>query len=278
MNGPINTCLSRSLLLLFGAILLIPASGWSQGYQLHRCMANSEIPGRVLNAPFSINLFADTAVQNIRTCGNFCASGAVPSAAQVSGTRTGFNPPYPFSLYNAGWCFCGNSVTGTEVAADQCAGQQNCLLNPTARCQTPQWEGYMVFTTGSGNIVDPTNRPPNAPTVSPGAYEPPVAVPYGGGVQLAWRDNGDPDGDALTFGVFVMQFDPNTATWVPVSAFRDQYGNPAAQWISATSFTFSAQTGLQPGTSYSWGVIACEVGRGASDPCGWSGWSVFRTQ
>jgi hypothetical protein len=179
---------------------------------------------------------------------------------------------------NGTWCFCGNNVTGQEVATPNCQVQMGCLANPERQCKPPQEESYLVITGSSAAGPTAGNRPPNAPTVPPGSYEPPVTVPQGSGVQLAWRDNGDPDGDALTFGLFVMRFDTSSETWIPAPSFGDESGNAAAIWIPGTSYTYTTQAGLQQGTSYSWGVIACEVNRTADQPCAWSGWSVFRVQ
>ncbi|MGD2067571.1 MAG: hypothetical protein PVI57_02725 [Gemmatimonadota bacterium] len=119
-----------------------------------------------------------------------------------------------------------------------------------------------------------TNRPPNAPTVPAGTWDPPLTVAPGGSVQLAWRNNGDPDGDALTFGVYVQQHDPATQRWIPSPGFSDAAGNPVAVWMTGTSYSFTPQ----PGTYYYWQVIVCEVGRTADQPCLASGWSWFRTR
>lgn len=79
------------------------------------------------------------------------------------------------------------------------------------------------------------------------------------------------------FGVYVQQWIPGTEQWVPSAGFRDSVGNPVGVWVTDTSYTFTAQAGLQAGTYYYWGVTVCEVGRTADQPCFFSGWSWFRT-
>lgn len=292
--------LGRYSLLLFAVAIatclpfppVVHAQSQAPGF--HSCISLYETPGNVLDGPLAINLWRDGDHQTIGTCARFCSDGSAPTSAEFSGNRSAFAPPYAYGLFQANWCFCGNTITGNAVPATQCQQQvETCLQNPGARCMRPGQEGFLVFATAGvgqgGQTPQPApapppppppsaNRPPFPPTVPPGAYEPPVVVPYGGGVQLAWRDNGDPDGDALTFGLFVMLLDQASGTWIPAPSFRDAGGNPQAIWMNSTSYNYSTQAGLQSGAYYSWGVIACEVGRTAEQPCAWSGWSVFRTQ
>jgi hypothetical protein len=295
MNGQQKSWCPGPLILLVALSFLTNPGAEAQIPGFHKCMSSRDIPGNILDGPLGVNFFRESNHQNIGACANFCNSGAMPQNAEPSGDRSTFRPPYTYGLYQGNWCFCGNNATGSEVPQTECQHQiVECLAKPGAWCQRPGTEGFLVFSAAdvlrgatSNQPMPPTpappppptaNRPPNAPTVSPGAYEPPVVVPYGGGVQLAWTDNGDPDGDTLTFGVYVMQFDQATGQWVSAPSFRDQWGNPQAVWMSGTTHNYSTQAGLQQGTYYSWGVIACEVGRTADQPCAWSGWSVFRTQ
>ncbi len=293
MNGQEHTFWFRAVLLLSTTVLLDTGSALAQTYTFDRCISSAEVPSRVLAAPYAITLWRSPPSQSLQTCANFCAHATVPPEAEARGDRSQFNAPYTFTMLNTGWCFCGNTINGTEVPASQCQRQQECLPNPAERCQRPQEEGYMIYRVGGGGqasggaaaqppppVPPPTfaNRPPNAPTVPAGGYEPPFPLQYEGAIQLTWQNNGDPDGDPLTFGVFIMEYDRSANAWVPVSSFRDEYGNTGAVWMSDTVFTFTTQAGLRAATYYAWIVIAREANRGPTQQCVWSGWSVFRTQ
>ena len=138
---------------------------------------------------------------------------------------------------------------------------------------------------GSGAATPPTtppvtgaNRRPNAPSVQPGGWEPPFPIQYEGAYQMAWRNNGDPDGDVLTFGVIIWQYDWAGRRWMQVPTIRDQYGTYGMTWLKEDNYTFTRQNGLSPQTPYAWMVFACDLDRGASALCSWSGWQLFRTQ
>jgi hypothetical protein len=122
------------------------------------------------------------------------------------------------------------------------------------------------------------NRRPNPPTVQPGGYEPPFPIQYEGAYQMSWRDNGDPDGDVLTFGVIIWQYDWTGRRWVQVPTIRDQYGVYGMTWVREDHFTFTTRDGLSPQTHYAWMVFACDLGKGDAALCSWSGWGLFRTQ
>ena len=299
MNGRKVSRWLAPLLFVLAVALLKPTSASSQVYKLAGCMSTADAPNVILTAKAGIRVTSDSD-QNLETCAKFCATGVVESYASLSGNHAQFlaERPYPFSLIQGGWCNCGRTVNGTRLPDAQCSVQADCLKDPTRRCQQRgQGQGYMVYSvdwnaqpapkseTGASTQPPPppppppsANRPPNPPTVPPGSYEPPFPTQYEGAIQLTWQNNGDPDGDALTFGVFAMQYDFNAGGWVPVPSFRDQSGNTIAAWTTDTVYTFTTQAGLRPATSYAWTVIACEVGRTADQQCAWSGWSVFRTQ
>lgn len=293
MIGRDDSSWFRSQLLWIVAILSIPSVAPAQGYTMQSCISRDEVPSRILTAPYALALSMAPQSKTIQACANFCTYGTIPTGASGRGDRASFSEPYAFSLLEGPWCFCGNTVNGAQVAEGECRQQQSCLDTPVDACQWSSDSGYMIYTaatnvqpgrTASAEPPPPSpppsigNRPPNAPGVDPGSYEPRFPVQYEGAIQLAWRDNGDPDGDALTFGVFIMQYDWASGAWVPVPTFTDQYGNTGAAWTRETVYTFTTQGGLRLGTHYAWTVIACEVNRGPTQQCVWSGWSVFATQ
>lgn len=144
--------------------------------------------------------------------------------------------------------------------------------------------GTTAGTQQSGAVAPPqqpgpmANRRPYPPTVQPGGYEPPFPIEYEGAYQMTWRNNGDPDGDVLTFGVIIWQYDWTGRRWIQVPTIRDQYGTYGMTWLKEDSFTFTTTKGLSPRTHYAWMVWACDLDKGPASLCSWSGWQLFRTQ
>ncbi len=107
------------------------------------------------------------------------------------------------------------------------------------------------------------NRPPNAPTpLGPAnAWNPPVISNPGQrvpSVRLSWRDNGDPDGDALAFWVHINRWNATTRSWQTV--FRGYAPE-------RNGFTFQRQHGLADVGHYQWTVVAGDPAR-RSNPAG----------
>ena len=96
----------------------------------------------------------------------------------------------------------------------------------------------------------PVNRPPLAPTLlgPPNVWEP--ALAQGSGIELTWRHNGDPDGDALTSWLNILRWDPLAAMWREVFAGE----------VPGTNFVFKREHGLLAERGYyAWGVASLET-------------------
>ena len=293
----------RVLFFLTLMLALVPAMTKAQElkYKMAACIKSENwAPPQVLEAPAALNLNPLPAnLQSIQTCANFCLQGRIPPGAPQPRGYSAFKPPYRYALLNNGrWCYCGNQIQGQTLDRGACAGKLNCLYNLESQCYVNTELDHMVVdltppagaTTVKGGGSDggdtPTtqppasgeNRRPNPPTVQPGDWEPPFPLQYEGAYQMSWRNNGDPDGDVLTFGVIIWQYDWTGRRWMQVPTIRDQYGTYGMTWLKEDSYTFTMQNGLSPRTHYAWMVFACDLGRGDAALCSWSGWGLFRTQ
>ncbi len=304
------------LLVLALLIVLIPIAAQARDAAFYACISSDQwTEAKVLGPVPALPLgSARLEFQTHQSCVNYCLRGALPPGM---GKPRGFEqlrPPYKYAIYgNGGWCFCGNEVKGAAVECSLCLGKMNCLVgnNYTKKCYINTERNHMVFelnptsdvnrcpvgaaggtqqtgtaagTQQAGSTVAPQptgatgNRRPYPPTVQPGGYEPPFPIEYEGAYQMSWRNNGDPDGDVLTFGVIIWQYDWTGRRWVQVPTIRDQYGTYGMTWQKEDNFTFTTAKGLSPRTHYAWMVWACDLDKGASSLCSWSGWQVFRTQ
>jgi hypothetical protein len=289
----------RLIFVLALAMALAPALAEAQ-YAFAACISRDEITNRVLTAPAAMNLSLVGDHQTIETCAHFCRTGSAPQGAEVRGNRSQFAAPYRYGLFASGnWCFCGNQINGAAVQEGFCQGMRACLDPPTKKCNPGIEPDRMVFdltppagaTTVSGGGATaggaPTsqqppvvgaNRRPNPPTVQPGGWEPPFPLQYEGAYQMSWRNNGDPDGDVLTFGLIIWQYDWTRRQWMQMPGIRDQYGTYGMTWLREDNYTFTTRNGLSPQTHYAWMVFACDLGKGDAALCSWSGWGLFRTQ
>ncbi len=296
-------------LVLITALAIALASGVVQAQELKYTMAacitgQGWSPPQALGDQPALNLNRLPAnLRSIQTCANYCLSGSIPYGAEQSRSQVAFSPPYRYATINNGrWCYCGREVQGETVAPGKCAGKMNCLYNLESECYVNTEFDHMVVdlmppagattvTGGGGGGPDPgsgtpgtglppftANRRPNPPTVQPGGWEPPFPLQYEGAYQMAWRNNGDPDGDVLTFGVIIWQYDWAGRRWMQVPTLRDQYGTYGMVWLPEDNYTFTVQNGLSPQTHYAWMVFACDLEKGPATLCSWSGWSLFRTQ
>ncbi len=112
------------------------------------------------------------------------------------------------------------------------------------------------------------NRPPNAPTVEPGGFEPPFPIGYEGAIHLSWRNNGDPDGDPLAFWIEIWFWHPTQGQWVQMRS----------EWVTGTTtYTLTINNGLVANIHYAWRVAACDTGRRSDPWFVWSNYSVFKT-
>ncbi len=296
------------LLSMFAlAITLTPVATEAQGedlkYTIAACISSEEWAAtKVLDAPAALNLsVAPEELQSIQTCADFCRSGSIPQGVGQPRGYSAFRPPYRYATLNNGrWCYCGNQFKGKNVERGNCAGKMNCLYDLESRCYVNTEPDHMVVdltppagATGGGggvgagtSVAAPTtppsassaNRRPNPPAVQPGGWEPPFPLRYEGAFQMAWRNNGDPDGDVLTFGLIIWQYDWTGRRWMQLPTIRDQYGTYGMVWLNDDNYTFTTQNGLSPQTHYAWMVFACDLGKGSEALCSWSGWSLFRTQ
>lgn len=295
------------LLIIFAlAIALVPAAAQAQNIAFAACISRDDPPPKVLGAPAALNLsVAPDGLRSIRVCADFCRNGTVPQGVPQPRGYSAFKPPYRYATLNNGsWCYCGNEIGGSGVAPGLCNEKRNCLANQRAlnsKCYVNTEASHMIVdlnppagatAIGSGGAVAPSgggapavqpppsagNRRPNPPTVQPGGYEPPFPLQYEGAYQMAWRNNGDPDGDVLTFGVIIWQYDWTGRRWMQMPGIRDQYGTYGMTWLKDDNYTFTTRNGLSPQTHYAWMVFACDLGKGDAALCSWSGWGLFRTQ
>jgi hypothetical protein len=131
------------------------------------------------------------------------------------------------------------------------------------------WSGSFTFVRG-GTITQPqqANRAPNAPTLlSPpntyGTWSPPISS----SVTLQWQNNGDPDGDSVSFYIDIWKWDSNSRQWV-IAYPIDQL------LVNGTSYTLN----LQPNTYYAWRVLAADTTRRSSPWYTATNWFGFLTQ
>ena len=260
------------------------------------CISRDISPPTMLGQQAALNLgAAPRKYQTLGACANYCRSGTLPPGMGPPRGYSSFQPPYRYATYNNGrWCYCGSSITGETVDRGLCLGKMNCLVNLAAECYVNTEPDHMVIdlnppagatTVNPGGVataVPPAapagNRRPNPPTVQPGGWDQPFPLQYEGAYQMSWRNNGDPDGDVLTFGLIIWQYDWNNRRWVQLPTIRDQYGTLGMVWQRNDNFTFTTANGLSPQTHYAWMVFACDLDRGEDALCSWSGWSLFRTQ
>ncbi|HXG30667.1 MAG TPA: LCCL domain-containing protein [Thermodesulfobacteriota bacterium] len=129
------------------------------------------------------------------------------------------------------------------------------------------WPGSFVFVTPEPKrvyVIPPEppitaervkeNRPPNPPTpISPpntwDKWSPAIDP---SSVTFRWIDNGDPDGDPVSFYINVFRYDPSSQKWT--LTYND--------WVRGTSVTLK---NLEPGSYYGWRVYAIDQGQ-HSDP------------
>jgi hypothetical protein len=298
----------RRLFVLAVALALVPAAAQAQSqgvkYEMAACIESQDWPPpKTVDAPAALNLNGLPAnLQSIQTCADFCWEGRIPAGQPQPRGYSDFRPPYRYALLNNGrWCYCGKQFNGKNLERGACAGKMACLADYQAlnsQCYVNTELDHMVvdlnppaggtgYGGGTGGTAGTTvatpppatgNRRPNPPTVQPGGYEPPFPIQYEGAYQMSWRDNGDPDGDVLTFGVIIWQYDWTGRRWVQVPTIRDQYGVYGMTWVREDHFTFTTRDGLSPQTHYAWMVFACDLGKGDAALCSWSGWGLFRTQ
>jgi hypothetical protein len=286
------------------ASVAVQSQAQTQSYTMAACISKDEKAHEVLGAAAAMNLSLRMDLQTVKTCADFCRTGTSHQKTEVRGDLAKFRAglPYRYTLYTGGnWCHCGDVIGGATVAPGLCAGKSNCLLTPTERCYVPEEHDYMVIdldppagaaVTGGGGAATPGgvaaptyqpppatgNRRPNPPTVRQGGWESPFPLGYEGAYQMTWRNNGDPDGDVLTFGLIIWQYDWTRRQWMQMPGIRDQYGTYGMVWLRDDNYTFTTANGLSPRTHYAWMVFACDLDKGDAALCSWSSWGLFRTQ
>lgn len=286
------------LVVLALVLVLLPVIAKSEDAAFFACISGKQWnEAKTLGPAPALNLaVAPENVQTLQSCINYCRSGAIPPGIGQPRGFANFRPPYKYATFGNGrWCFCGNEVKGATLERGACLGKMNCLLPDklNRRCYVNTEPDHMVIdidpparaapgVTGLPPVTQPSaagaNRRPHPPTVPAGGYDPPFPIQYEGAYQMSWRNNGDPDGDVLTFGVFIWQYDWSGRRWVQVPTIRDQYGTYGRTWLKQDNFTFTTAQGLSPKTHYAWMVFACDLDKGPATLCSWSGWSLFRTQ
>jgi hypothetical protein len=264
------------------ALLVFAPKVWPQSYQLVGCYAPDPQP---LKVTASASFWNNAATQTPERCERFCRLGQAPEGADV---RSVGRPPHTYMLMENVWCFCGNEIEPSARVLDRayCATQEAALKQPGSPWGTPTSEGKMVYTVATGSAPPAAaapaappapNRPANAPTVEVRGWEPPFPLREEGAVILNWRNNGDPDGDPVSFILLIYQFDGAQRRWVPVSSLRDPFGNPGGVWTNQTAYTFTMQSGLQANAYYAWIVGACDQRGNTWGNCVFSSWTYLRT-
>ena len=293
-----------STLAIALASVAVQAQAQTPSYAMAACISKDEKAHEVLTAAAAMNLSLRMDLQTVKTCADFCRTGTSHEKPRCGATSPNSEPASPTGTP------CLRVATGVTAAirlaeqrshGEACAGKSNCLLSPTERCYVPQERDHMVIdlepppgtaVTGGGGGVSsgggaaPTTQPPpatgnqrpRAPTVQAGGYDPPFPIGYEGAYQMTWRNNGDPDGDVLTFGLIIWQYDWSRRMWMQMPGIRDQYGTYGMVWLRDDNYTFTMANGLSPRTHYAWMVFACDLDKGDAALCSWSGWGLFRTQ
>lgn len=190
-----------------------------------------------------------------------------------AGGRSGYANVYGTDLYTDDSAICMAAVHA-GVISFAAGGTVTIEIRPGAASYTGSvrngvssqnyggWQGSFGFV---GATPPPqTNRPPNAPTLlsPPNTYAPGVS-PYS--VTLQWQNNGDPDGDPLSFEIQVYLWEPSTREWRYVSRYT---GN-------GTYLTIPG--GSAPQTYYAWRVFAMDGNKRSNPWYAVSAWSVYYT-
>ncbi len=116
---------------------------------------------------------------------------------------------------------------------------------------------------GSMPPQQPTNRPPNAPTLlsPPNSYSPAISP---SSITLQWQNNGDPDGDPVSFYLQIYIYNATSRQW------QAAYEN----WVNATYVTLPPWT---PNAYFAWRVYAADPNKRSNPWYTVSGWSTFYT-
>lgn len=255
--------LIRSLLLSILAFLVAPILTASAEYTFLGCYGQGS---GTKNPHASWNLWSISPYgfeSRKQKCLNFCTTGNAADQPRNFNTKEG-GFPHRYAAYSAGnWCFCGGEITGSAVAVtgsagDRCGGSLNVYRRGTGVVQQPP---------GPVTQPRPPNQPPRVPTVGPGGWEPPFPVGREGAIQLTWQNNGDPDGDLVSFWIEIWWWNAQQNQWVMLTA----------QWANEGNFTLTTANGLVPNIYYAWRVAAVDTFRLSNPWYVYSVASTFRT-
>ena len=114
------------------------------------------------------------------------------------------------------------------------------------------------------------NKPPNQPTLTSPANNTSQCIPISsnqGRIQLQWRNNGDPDNDAVYFYVQLFYLPYNTQSW------KQAYGG----WSPSNGTGTSLPVNAPQGNWYAWRVWAIEYETGSQAQWVVTNWSMFCT-
>jgi hypothetical protein len=154
----------------------------------------------------------------------------------------------------------GGTVT-IEIGAGQMSYAASTRNGVTSNAYS-RWHGSFAF--GSFGPPPQANRPPNPPTLTgpPNTYAPAVS-PYD--VTLRWQNNGDPDGDPVSFEIQVYLWDTTTGQWKYISRY------------SGNGTSLLVPSGSAPNAYYAWRVFAIDPNKRSNPWYAASSWSVYYT-
>lgn len=237
------------------AFLLAAPIAFTADFQFVGCYAGAEPVG---DPNASMNLWAVSPADfdtRLRMCLDFCTTGNAPAKADdIYTSQGGF--PHRFVAYStSNWCFCGGKIKGTP-ATPAGSGSNRC-------------ENTITVYQRSDGTQPPTstNQRPRAPTVNPGGWDPPFPVSLEGAIQLTWQNNGDPDGDPVTFWIEIWWWNAQQNNWVLLTA----------EWANEGYFTLTTARGLVPDIYYAWRVAAVDSLHRSNPWFSYSTISAFKT-
>lgn len=243
--------------LSLSALILALPTAYAANYEFVGCYTGGGAQ-QIKNPHVSMSLWATSQADfdsRLRMCLNFCTSGNAPAKADFINIKEG-GFPHRYAGYNAGnWCYCGGELIGTAIA-------------PTASSKDRCGQNLNVYRPVDGTVTPPTNnQPPRAPTVNPGSWDPPFPVGLEGAIQLTWQDNGDPDGDPMSFWIEIWWWNAAETKWVMLTA----------EWAHLGNYTLTTDRGLVPNIYYMWRVAAVDWQKRSNPWFTYSGFSQFKT-